>query len=408
MNFREIDYFQRQIIAIRKQKNISLDQIANISFIDKGQLSKVESCKIKVNSEQLFRIYKCLNIDLIIDESLILEMESKLDTCQRALVLFNIDEFKGMLLEILAEEKKYMNSQLIVKFIMTKYIGLVFSFAEHECITMEKDIEYDYMKKLSFNEAEKQLYFDYKGMRLKESGQIEASVHALEKAKSCGVFPLTYAMVCFHLGTCYEDDNNFLQAFACYTQAEEHFMKDLMVNRVVYMRMKIAGLHSKTHNFDLADTKYDELLAFAKNLDEFFYKTIIVNKAWNKIRQEKYSEVIQLIQGNKDKINSRYYYNYLAYAYYCNFQREESLNCIEIGLGIEELSELNKIKLKTIHIMIEQVDGTASAYNQVAQTYAKLPKSLKYEDKEFFLKLLIDMALKLHKYKDAYFYKTEL
>lgn len=407
MESKLVFYFINLIKIKRKEKGLSLENVSVLSSMDKGYLSKIENRIVFPSLENLANILEKLGVNLVYEESILKEMNEKLNKLYYDIVYLNSLDHEYINESILADEEIYTSSLIADRYLVIKYAYLVTSNSDKRVFSsLEEEIECSFVQKNILDSNLLQIYYDYKGIALKNSHRLAEAIEMFERSKSIGYFKYSYGIVCYHLAIIYNRQNNHLEAYSNSKESLMIFLQELNFKRQRYSQIHIANIYSESKLYAKADGLYRDLLRC--DLDNEFRCLVQLNLIWNLIKQQQFSNaIVELLSINeKTKLKMKWYY-FLSWCYYKTNQIEKSAKIIEESESINLSDTINKSKIKVIWLLIRETDCKIKL-NLIKNEYQKNLVNMDNEDERFYLEILIEEYSKTGYYKEANKYFNRL
>lgn len=407
MNRKLFLYFSNLIKEKRKAKELSLENLSSLTALDKGYLSKIENKIVEPSLDLLVNIFDKLGEKFVYDPSTLTEMNEKLDKLYFDMIYLNEIDHSAIKESIFSQEDLFRYSPLVDKYLITKYAYMVTTNEKREnYLPLEKEIETNL---INFNIIETnllQIYYDYKGIALKNESQLNEAIKMCEKSKALGHFKYSYGMVCYHLAVIYSRQNNFLEAHNNAKESLVVFMQEFNLKRQKHSQVHLANIYSVSKQYTKADELYRDLLKCGPS-EEIEY-IIYLNLAWNLIKQDRFLEAISELLKIREKfvVNMKWYY-LLSWCYFKTSQMEESIKIIEESALVSSSDEINKSRIRVIEALISESDNKKKI-NLISSEYQKYLASMDNEDKKFFLEILVEEYSKIAYYKEVAKHLNEL
>lgn len=406
---REYKYFVKRIDDVRTLKSIKLENLARTNFISKSYLSKIKNLKHEIDNELLFQISNSLDLEYYYDTDLISKNLELLENFYISLVFHNPRVTEEILQIIKKRENIYLNSSLIFKYILYKYVWLsINGTSNEETNNIEKFIETEFIATGYLDSHELQIYYDAKGCIRLNSENFDDAILYYNKALSFGIHKYSYSITCYHLGKTLCLINNLFDAMYYDNIALEYFTKEYNIVRQLFTQVHMANIYGKSKQFIKAENIYKEILLRRENnsTDDIFCTTIKTNLSWLYISQKRYNDAIKIInEKTKDELIPIDYFH-LALCYYeiKDFIAMENT----IDSAKHNISNVNNI-MKRLELLTYVVnEDNNSIVEKIENEYIKERLSSDTEEKVFYLNLMIHYCEKESKYKKALGYLKEL
>ncbi|MEG0529210.1 MAG: hypothetical protein RR578_02615, partial [Bacilli bacterium] len=114
------------------------------------------------------------------------------------------------------------------------------------------------------------------------------------------------------------------------------------------------------------------------------------------------------LKSKTNKLNYNVDYFHISWSYYQLNDYENAMKWITLGFKVCAEDRLVYIRLELVKTFIEFHDQHKILYQYLSSTFEKIKDELSYENKEFYLNLLVIECEKNFKYKEALNYQKEL
>ena len=290
-------YFGKRIREERNKQHLSLTQLAQVCYMDKGYLSKIETGVLIISVEFLANIYLKLGIKLIYEASQLSIMAEKLEVLTKHLIMLDAMVIEKEIISINAMEKEYLNSELFIKY---ELVNALYFCEVREDLNKVKTI-IDYLKRESIrydylNNRDKQEYDYLWGSYYYKKKQIDKAIDKLKDSIDIGYKSILYGLVNDKLSAALAYKGDYMEAYYYENLAVNEYACSMNAKRQLRFIICIAELFSKNKEYKVAEKIYVGLI---KNNPE---RKMLVDKyiIENYVRAERYQEAYALI--NKDMI----------------------------------------------------------------------------------------------------------
>lgn len=319
---------EKQIGGILKlnriQKDYPLKCLSSESGLSIQYINRVERNKEKITDENLEKLFRIMGIEMC-DEDIDEQFEK--DFMKFYENVYYIEDFQKSYQAILSYQDRIQSTCSYVKYLLAEmiYEALVSSNVNVKPYTYLQDY-FEYLE-----EYQKQLYFDYIGLILRENSKEKESIYFYETALQYKGTDYSKAMVNYHLSTGLTKIGEYQEALESAYIAREIFAKTVNIRRLASLSFQIATTYSRNRQYQEAEqmfihsNKSFQLLGMESSL-----KTGYNNMLWHYIRCERY-EKITLLEKEALQITDfdhRIYF-YLSYAYHKLGNEIKAKECIK-------------------------------------------------------------------------------
>lgn len=406
MNDKLIFYFSDVIHTKRKEKKLTLDDLAKLTFTDKSYLSKIENKIVKPSFELLDSILNKLSVNLIYKDVELDELNKLISNFYYDMVFLN-DIQENRIKNIFDNEEKFLSSMIVDKYLIIKYMYLVIMKGNDSIINeIENILENYFVKQNLLNPFELQVYFDYKATYLKNNQKLQESIALYEKSKSLGRYKYSFGMVCYHLAVAYNKCNNYLEAYNNAKLSLSVFLEEFNIERQTYSQIHIANIYSTAKLYDGANEIYSDLLKCP--IDKSTKYLIKSNLAWNLIKQSKFDIAIEvLLEMQRDmEVKLKWFY-FLSWCYYKQNANEKSMSIIRESHLKNDDDLISRCKINVIELLILEGKNKGRT-KKIKSIYDENRGEMDREDQIFFLSVLIEENNDQFLYKESNMLYEEL
>lgn len=387
----------------RKERGLSLRQLAKISNMSHTLISTIETGKVTPNRQTLKELFKVLEIDFYDSPSLQSEFKTHYNQLYHALLSYEFDKAQDIYMKLFIREEEYQNSLMIVEYNLIKYLYLV----------MPHEHAIDYDPKLATLESiydfltmeQKQMLLFVKGINYVNNRQFISAHDCLLKATKMGdssldpfinVF-LTYV----HVNRYY-----FMDAIELGRKTILDLEKSMNYKWAMHIRLIIGKAYMLVRRFDGAHALFDQVILFSK---QFGIDSLIDITHLYKAETYHLSGDLKRAKEHIDKVKEPSLYYYYSFCFiYGQLGEIEALKSIflkakeMIGFDHSYRSRLILEVLSQVYITNEK---NSKKYEKNLQELLDIAiRGDQLESVERIGDLLIDYYRNKHQYKKAFEY----
>lgn len=295
----------------RIQKKYPIKLLSHESGLSVQCISKVERNKESIKSENIIKLFQIIGIDVYDGD---IDEQFEEDFIRFYEDLYYEDDFKKSYQVILSYKNIIQGTCSYVKYLLAEMIFQIM-------ICQEKPFrDYKYLENYFcyLEEYQKQLYYDYMGLLLRDLSKENDSVTFYNIALQYKGNDYSKAMVNYHFSTGLCHIGKYQEALESAYVARDIFAKTMNIKRLSSVSFQIATIYSRNKQYEEAEKLFQKSLkAFYLLKMENDLRTTFNNLIWHYIRAQEYEKIILLEKDVLSVIGEDHrIYFYLSYAYY--------------------------------------------------------------------------------------------
>lgn len=380
----------KRIRLIRKDKNMTLKQLEEISEIHFTRLARFEKGLEIPNEKLINKIESALGVNFEENEKMDEQIENLfLEFVD--LLFFQQNHFDYFTSEITINRQRYLVNPFYYKLLIIEYSINVLTGKIKGLSRLEKNIEQSAERYTIYE----QFYYEYKSVKFHQEHKLEAAYDCLKDFSKLSENSKIFAMVHYHLSLYYKELNLLEESRIFIGKAKEIFILYGSYKRVVYCDMQIASIYGRLGRYDLAiEAGFACMNAFKfVALDDSVKKSIIANQCWIYILMNNYEKGIEMIE-IAEEINQKNN-NITLYKAWCNYKLRKYNLARTIVYDNYHLKENDLYRERYILIrnLVELEDRIPSQeiVQSALRVYMKYNAEKSYELIDFYINIVIDL-----------------
>lgn len=386
----------------REEETMSLNFFSDIVKISKAYLSEIEYGKKFPKEYTLRQIFKCLDIEFQMDDSILNEIHEILfDIIYEDFFYLKLDQAQEKLKNIMNKSTYYENSIGFYSFHMIKilYYIEVLNDADlcEKSITIIRD-------NLPLFDKEELILYDYiAGYFYSTQKDFEKAYHYINQGLRSNPNEKMEALLNYQMARVLQMDGKMIKAFMYSEEAKHKFISLYCYKRVLYVNLLEANGYARIFCYQEAEKIYFDLLNQAELEKEYrLYHTVLAHICWIELQQRKFEECIKHTELCLSKtLEFEDVLLFKALCYLIQFDKEKCER------------EIHKIKIplsSRYHILLDAMkrycNGDMQSFFEEMDKY--LECELDSESKLFINELLIDHASKQNDHNKVIAYQKNV